>query len=250
MLLRFLLLALALGLAAVSCRREEGPRPRTPTPLDLSTVGRIDGEVRLEGEAPPETMLSLRSDAECSRLRGAEVPAGDVLVRDGKVQNAIVYIARGLEGRVFPVPEEPVVIDQKDCLFVPRVTAARVGQPIRFLNSDAFLHNVRAEPGRARGWNFSLAVRGAARTVYVNEEDPVIVIRCDVHPWMKAFLGVFDHPYFAVTGADGKFSFENVPPGDYTLVAWHERLGRKESHVSLPPKGSVRAEFVFRAAEG
>ena len=223
------LVALAL---AMGCQRgEKAGLP--PTPIDPTTIGTITGEVRFTGTPPAQTELSFGSVAECKAKHEGPLLAGDVLVADGKVQNAIVYVSSGLGERVFAVPEEPVVIDQEGCLFVPRVAAAQVGQPIRFLNSDPLAHNVRGKPKAGGGWNLSLGMKGAARTVEVAEPDPLIVLTCDIHPWMKAYLGIFPHPYFAVTGADGRFMLERVPAGEHEITVWHERLGTTTVQVTL-----------------
>lgn len=240
-----------LALVVPACQQSERP-VREPTPLDLTTVGTIAGVVRFDGAVPAQTVLQVRSSAKCAALYdgsglAGEVLAGDVLVADGKVQNAIVYLSEGLGDRVFAVPDTPVVIDQRNCLFAPRVAAAQVDQPVRFLNGDALAHNVHGMPTEARGWNFMLAVKGASREATIDREEPAIEIKCDVHPWMKAYLGVFDHPYFAVTGADGRFSLPQVPPGDYTVAVWHERLGTTEANATLAANGTQDMTFVFRA---
>ncbi len=243
---RWVVMAGMLGLALAGCQQSERP-VREPTPLDLTTVGTIAGVVRFEGTVPAQAELQIGSSAECAALYDGPVLAGDVLVKDGKVQNALVYISKGLGDRVFAVPETPVVIDQRDCLFVPRVAAAQVDQPVRFLNSDMLAHNVHGVPTEARSWNFMLAVRGASRDATIEREEPAIEIKCDVHPWMKAYLGVFDHPYFAVTDADGRFSLSQVPPGDYTVTVWHERFGSSDTHATLAPKSAQNVTFFFRA---
>lgn len=231
--------------AVVGCERRQRER-RPPTPLDLTTVGSVAGEVRFEGAAvPPQATVQLGSAKDCAAQHSGPVAAGDVLVRGGKVQNALVYVKEGLGERVFAVPSEPVVVDQKGCLFVPRVTAAEAGQPLRFLNSDPLAHNVHGVPARASGWNFSLGVQGASRTITVDEADPVIELKCDIHPWMKAYVGVFDHPYFAVTGADGRFRLDKLPPGDYVVEAWHERFGTRTAKVSLAAKEATTVDFAF-----
>lgn len=228
---------------AAACTSE--PEVRPPTPLDRTTIGTIAGAVRFDGVPPAETQLALGSSAECAGQHAGPVLAGDVRVSDGLVQNAIVYLKEGLGDRVFAISADPVMIDQKACMFVPRITAAQVGQPIKFLNSDALAHNVRGKPEVNRGWNFSLAITGTSRTIKITQAEPVIEIRCDIHPWMQAFLGVFDHPYFAVTGPDGRFRLADVPPGDYVVEAWHERFGTRTATVTLEPKGSQDLTFTF-----
>lgn len=243
--LAFVLLGLALG---AGCGGGEGPPAREPTPLDLATTGTIAGTVRFEGAVPPMAEIDFGSFAECAAVHDGPVLMGDLLVRDGEVQNAIVWLKEGLGDRVFAVPETPVEIDQIGCLYVPRVVGVRVGEPILFKNDDRTLHNVHGKPEESRGWNFALPRKGAERTLRIDHEEVAVSVRCDLHPWMQAWIGAFDHPYFAVTGPDGAFSLPNVPPGTYVLAAWHERLGTTERTVTLAPRGAERLDLVLPGA--
>jgi plastocyanin len=112
---------------------------------------------------------------------------------------------------VFAVPTEPVSVDQKGCIFLPRVVGVQVDQPLKFLNSDALAHNVHGFAQTAKPWNVSLGVKGMTRTIKADKPETVIEVKCDVHPWMRAYVGVFSHPYFAVSGTDGSFTFRNLP---------------------------------------
>jgi len=233
---------IAVTLAAACERKAER---RAPTPLDRATVGTITGEVRYGGTPPASTKVDMASAKDCAAGHAGAVDAGDVLVQGGKVQNAIVAIKEGLGDRVFAVPETPVTIDQHDCLFVPRIAAAQEDQPVKFLNSDTFPHNVHGTPPKSSGWNFSLGLKGASRTVDAADGQSAIPIKCDIHPWMHAFLGVYAHPYFMVTGADGQFALKDVPPGTYVVEAWHERFGTKTATVTLGEKETKTVAFTF-----
>lgn len=232
-----------------ACGESEQSKPaRQPTLLDLSTTGTISGQVRFEGPVPEQTTVQLGGWSECASQHPGGLPkAGDILVNDGKLQNAVVYVKEGLEDRIFAVPEEPVVIDQKGCIFLPRTAGARVDQPLRFLNSDPTAHNVHGLPQNSRQWNFSLSVKGSARTITLDKPETPVEIKCDIHPWMKAYLGVFDHPYFALSATDGSFALKNLPPGEYTIEAWHERLGTRSQKVSLGAKETKEVELTFAA---
>jgi plastocyanin len=190
-------------------------------------------------------MDTLRLTGECASGHGGPVPAGDVLVRDGRLANAFVYVSDGLGGRTFAVPDAPVTIDQRGCLYAPRVIGAQTCQPIRFVNSDAFLHNVHGSPARSPAWNFGMSVRGSERTIRLEEPEVMVGVRCDVHPWMHAYIGVLDHPYFAVTGPDGRFTLAGVPSGDLVVRAWHERFGARETKVSLGAKETKDLTFTY-----
>lgn len=237
---------LLLALAAAGCGGQSAcDAPRTPTPLDRATTGTVSGTVRFDGTPPPMTMLSLGAEPACAGQHQGPVPAGDVLVKDGRVENAFVYVKEGLGDRVFAAPAEPVTIDQRGCLYHPRVTGAVTCQEIVFLNSDPLLHNVHGTPHDSRAWNFSMGVQGSRRSIRVDKPEVAVEVRCDVHPWMRAFIGVVDHPYFAVTGADGSFTLRDVPPGDYVVASWHERFGTREARVTLPPRGTADVTLTY-----
>ena len=240
--------ALAALALVVGCGGEATPPPvRTPTPLDHATTGVIAGTVRVDGAVPAMAEVRFGSFGECAAQHPGPVQAGDLLAKDGKVENTFVWIKDGLGDRVFAVPDEQVEIDQTGCLYLPRVAGARAGQTIRFVNGDPLLHNVRGTPKASPQWNVSLGRRGASRDVRVDRPEVMVSVRCDLHPWMQG-LGVVDHPYFAVTGADGAYALRDVPPGDYTVAMWHERLGTREAHVSLAPQGSATADFMLTAS--
>lgn len=239
-------ISLFLFISACSSGGESAKPAQQPTPLDMSTVGMVTGVVRFEGTVPEQSIAQLSGWAECAAQHPqGNPPAGDVLVNDGRVQNALVYIKDGLGTRVFAVPTEPVSVNQKGCIFLPRVVGVQVDQPLKFLNSDALAHNVHGFAQTAKPWNVSLGVKGMNRTIKADKPETVIEVKCDVHPWMRAYVGVFSHPYFAVSGTDGSFTFRNLPPGEYTLEAWHERFGKRLQKVSLGEKETKEVEVKF-----
>jgi hypothetical protein len=234
--LRVLLAAALLSLVACGGSDDACRDPRPPTPLDHATTGTIGGTVSFSGPAPAMTELQLGGEPACAAQHSGPVPAGDALVHDGRVENAFVYLKEGLGDRVFALPAEPVTFDQRGCLYHPHMAGARTCQEIVFLNSDALLHNVHGTPDRTSAWNFSMGVAGSRRSVRIAKPEVMIPIRCDVHPWMRAYLAVLDHPYFAVTGPDGRFTLPDVPPGEYLVVSWHERFGTREARVTVGPR--------------
>ncbi len=228
-------LALALCLLA-ACGRDESActAPRTVTPLDPSTAG-----------TTAMKPVALGGDPQCAIQHQGPVLAGDALVHDGKVENAFVYVKDGLGARTFAVPETPVTINQVGCLYEPHVAGAQTCQPIEFVNDDPTLHNVHGTPGGSQPWNFSMALQGSKRRIRVENPEVTIPVTCDVHPWMRAYLGVLPHPFFAVTGADGRFTLRGVPAGEYVLAAWHERFGTREARVTLSAGETKDVAFAY-----
>jgi hypothetical protein len=243
-------LVLCLPLVAACGRSESGcDTPRAPTPIDLSVAGRVTGTVTYQGPPPSMKIINFGGDPQCAASHPGSVTAGDALVHDGSVENAFVYVKEGLAGRTFAVPERPVTIDQAGCLYAPHVVGAQVCQPVQFVNSDGVLHNVHGTPTQSPPWNFGMPVRGSQRAVRVPHAEVMVEIRCDVHPWMRAWLGVVDHPYFATTGADGRFTLADLPPGDYVVASWHERFGTRETRVTIGPRETKDVAFTYAAGQ-
>ena len=218
---------------------------RAATPIDPVTTGSVSGEVRLEGTPPPREDLGIGSVAGCAGH--ASPPLSEsVIVTGGKVQNVVVHVKRGLEGRVFTIPREPVTIDQKGCVFVPHVVAVQTYEPVRFTNGDPLLHNVRAATERNKSFNVALSAQGSDRTTQFKTAE-FVPIRCDVHAWMSAYVAVVDNPFHAVTGADGAFTLTGLPAGTYVLEAWHETLGTAAQEVTIAAGGKAAASFVLTA---
>lgn len=225
-----------------------GVKP-APTGEVAGDKASLEGTVLFEGEAPPQTELQMGGNPECRALHPAgTVPGGDVLVSEGKVQNAFVYIKEGLEEQTFEPPQTPVVIDNKTCIYQPHVAGTMVNQPVELRNSDPTLHNVHAYPQKQKQWNVGLPFQGMKLNKTFSEPEIMVKLRCDVHPWMIGYLGVLPHPYFAVTGADGRFELKNLPAGSYTLEAWHERFGTQSQALTIGEGEAQELNFTFRAA--
>ncbi|GAC1393336.1 MAG: hypothetical protein NVSMB47_00460 [Polyangiales bacterium] len=208
--------------------------------VDPATAGSITGVVTLSGTPPPRKPLTIPGS--CARKEPAFEDS--VVARDGKLANVFVRIAEGLETWSDPPPETPVVIDQRGCTYAPRVLGVQVGQPLTFVNDDPVMHNVHAL-GDDNGFNAGMPGKDQRITRKFDAAEVMVHVKCDVHPWMTAYIGVVPHPYFATTGESGAYSLGSVPPGEYVLEAWHEVYGKKTAKVTVPAKGAVAADFAF-----
>ena len=210
-------------------------------------VGTIRGHVRLTGKLPGNVVLRLGRDPMCARANaGKQVIQEAVMATiDGSLANVFVRLDGAFPQT--PVPAAPVVIDQKNCFYRPRVIGARVGQTIQIKNSDPFLHNVHSVAAKNTNFNVGQAVAGVVYQFKPAQEE-VMRLKCDVHTWMTAFIGVVNHPYFAVTADSGNFQIEKVPAGTYTIRAWHEEYGFVSKTVTVKPGVVSTIDFTFAAA--
>jgi len=214
--------------------------------VDAATAATVKGKVLFEGTAPENPIVKMTSDPACGT---AEVRAESYMVDNGALQNAFVYIKDGLGNKyIFDTPTEPVKLDQKGCRYVPHVVGLRVTQPLEVSNSDETLHNVHGMPQTNREFNQGQPIVGMKNTVAFTVPEVMIPFKCDVHAWMSAYVGVVSHPYFAVTGKAGTFELQTIPPGTYTIEAWHEKLGRQTQTVTLGEKDAKDVTFTFKAA--
>ena len=215
-------------------------------------AGSITGTVTFAGTAPKLNPLSMDADPECKKKHTAPV-ASEALVlgSGGTMGNILVYISKGLPaGKSYPAPTTPAVLDQKGCQYVPHVMGLMVGQAYKILNSDGILHNLHALPKINPGFNKPMTASLKETTAKFDKAEDVFQIKCDVHPWMQAWVGVFTHPFFKVTGPDGKFTISGLDPGTYTVTAWHEKLGTQTATVTVAANETKTADFKFAMPGG
>ena len=229
----------------------ENAAPATPaptvSPVDAATAGNIAGKIVFEGAAPKPGVVRMDSDPNCVQPGVTSTDETVLVGSDGALQNVFVYVKDGLGNLRFPVPAQPIVLDQKGCHYVPHVLGVQVGQNVEILNSDNTLHNVHAVAKANQEFNMGQPLPGIKHTHQFSTREVMVPFKCDVHPWMQAWVGVLDHPYFAVTGADGSFSLQGLPPGTYTIEAWHESLGTQTQTVTIGEKESKDVQFSFKA---
>lgn len=209
-----------------------------------AVVGVVKATVRLEGAPPPNKELNLGT---CTTETKGPAFADTVLAKDGKLQNAFVYVKKGLESyKGPPAPAEPIVMDQKGCLYRPHVIGAQVGQKVVFLNSDPVLHNVRTVADVNATFNEMMQTKDTRLTKTFDKEEVPVRAKCDVHPWMSAFIGVVPHPFHAVTGDAGEITLQNVPEGEYEIEAWHEAFGRQSQKVKVEARKTAQLTLTFK----
>lgn len=222
----------------------------TAKPTDTADgPGVITGNAMFQGTAPKPRPLNTDADPLCKPEPGTTFETLLVGSNNG-LRNVFVYVKDGLGSRTYPVPSEPVLLDQKGCRYIPHVFGIQVGQTLRVTNSDPALHNVNSSPKENKGFNFGQPAGVPAATRVFARPEVGVPFRCDVHNWMNAFAGVVPHPFFAVTKDDGSFEIKGLPPGTYTVEAWHERLGTETASVNVDGKTPAKAAFTFAAAAG
>lgn len=232
------MLALALVLA---CKRHEPPQAaRSGIPGVLGTA-RISGTVRLRGAPPPVPRVARAATPGC----GGDAAQPQTWPSDGAVANAFVWAREGVPAGDYAIPAEPVVVDQRGCEYLPRVSGVRAGQRVVFQNDDQALHNVHALGSGSNAFNFGMPLSGTRIERLLVDPQVMVTVTCDVHPWMRAFIGVVPHPFFAVTSAEGRYELRSLPAGRYSIEVWHEQLGRWSQAVAVADGASATLDFAL-----
>ena len=249
---RATLTLLAAGLCLCNCG---GKKPETTAEtkaapayfkVDASTAANLSGKVILRGKRPRPALIRMDAESACAQMHKGGVLSEEVVAdAGGLLANVFVWIKTGLEGETFAPPTGTIRLDQNGCMFRPRVLGIRTGQTLVVANSDPVTHNVHPMPKDNREWNQGQAAQAPNLERRFARPEVMIPVKCNVHAWMKAYIGVVDHPYFAVTGKEGTFELRGLPPGDYTVGAWHEKFGAQEQKVTLALAGSQAVDFIF-----
>ena len=213
--------------------------------VDAATAGTIGGVVTLKGQPPKMKPLDMTADPGCPT---GPQPAEVVVANAGKLANVFVYVKEGLPQGNFAVPGDPVTLDQKGCRYIPHMLGIMAGQPLKITNTDTADHNIHDMPSNNPAFNESQMPTDQPVSKKFPNAEMMIPVQCNQHPWMRAYINVMSHPYFAVSGPDGSFEIRNLPPGEYTIAAVHERFGEQTMKVKVGPKESAKAAFVYSAA--
>jgi plastocyanin len=208
-------------------------------------AGDLTGTVNYDGKIPKKKILRMDSDPVCNSAHSEAVYKQSFVVdENGNLANVLIYLKNASADTV---PSESAVIDQKGCMYAPHVIGVQAGQEVKILNSDPTMHNIHGLPKVNKEFNFGMPKTIKERSVTFDKPEDVFVIKCDVHPWMKSYVHVFDHPYFAVSGTDGKYAISGVPEGEYEVVAWQEKFGSKRTLTQTVTIGddSTMLDFIF-----
>ena len=228
--------AAVLGILAAALSLAAGP----------ALAGTVSGTVKYVGSVPKLRPIQMDADPGCAAKHKGPVQSEVLVLGDGNTMgNVFVRVSGGLPDKQWPVPSEPVVMDQHGCRYEPHVMGIMVGQDFKILNSDGLLHNVHALPKVNKTFNMAMPANRKEAVEKFSKTEDMFKIKCDVHPWMNAYIAVLDHPFFSTTGPDGKFAIKDLPAGSYEIEAWHEKLGTQTAKVTVTADGSATADFEF-----
>jgi plastocyanin len=241
---------LIMAAAVAGCAGGKAPasgRPADARPVDVTKAGTVSGRALLDGPAPANAQIKMAADPFCLRANQGGAALESYVVENGGLGNVFVYIKDGLGNYWVDVPSEPVQLDQSGCRYTPHVLGVRAGQPLDIRNSDETMHNVHALANVNGDFNFGQPIKGKTDRKTFASAEVMVTLKCDVHSWMNAYVGVVNHPYFAVTANEGRFALKDVPAGTYTIEAWHEKLGTQTQTVTLGEKESKDISFTFKS---
>jgi hypothetical protein len=249
--LRLAVLAAVLVFAISGCGGHGNTESRPPaTAVDPTTAGSITGTVTLDGAPPASKPIDMSASPACAQANPSlVVPPSVVTGENGALANVVVYVKSGLGNYRYDTPTDTAILGQRNCMYEPHILALMTDQPFAVQNNDPTMHNVHPMPKHNRQWSNSQPAGSAPlKQSFANPEFAMPVL-CNVHPWMRAIVFVFDHPYFAVTSATGKFELKNLPPGTYTIEAWQEAYRAQDQTVTIEPKQSKAISFAFKASD-
>lgn len=243
MRIRFAFLLCCLLLVA-GCSKKEAQQTAGPVQtvqFDPATAGSISGTVTFAGEAPKLQKIDMSLDPACKGENLSE----NLVVREGKLANVFVYVKHPVIAGNWPLPQQPVKVEQKGCRYVPHVVGMVAGQKLLVLNDDQTTHNIHPMPHANHEFNAAQGPDAAPIEHTFNQPEVMIPVKCNNHPWMRMYVNVAANPLFAVTGPGGKFEIKGLPPGTYTIAAVQEDLGEQTQTITIAPKQAVSLDFAF-----
>lgn len=213
----------------------------------LAQAGVISIKAPFEGQAPAAETLKADADPKCKMMHPQGIASDSIVVNaNATLKNVFVYVKEGVSGK-FEAPKEMVQFNQIGCAYTPKVLGIMVGQQLEILNSDDTLHNVHALPKESQGFNLGMPIKGMKLKKSFAKPEVMVKVKCEVHPWMSAYIGVLEHPFYGVTGEDGVAKINNLPAGEYTIEAWHEKYGTQTQKVTVTD-ADQEISFAFKAA--
>jgi plastocyanin len=213
-----------------------------------AAAANVTGTITFAGKPPALKPLSVEAEPVCHKKHGGKPAPNEALVLGAgqSIGNIMVWVSKGLPaGKTYPAPKTPVTLDQQGCVYVPHVMGIMVGQPYRILNSDGILHNIHTLPKINPSFNRGQPATVKEMTTTFPKPENMFQVKCDVHPWMTAYIGVFTHPFFSVTKPDGKFTISGLEAGTYEITAWHERLGTQTASITVGANETKTQDFKF-----
>jgi len=248
---------LACVLALAGCGGGEAPKQETAASTPAAGGGTatpdevngatVTGKVAFTGDKPSLRTLDMSATPYCTKAHPTPQKSEEVVLNDnGTLKNVFVWIKSGLPDKEWAVPTTAVSLDQNGCMYKPHVIGVMAGQNIEIKNSDQTDHNIHPQPQTNQDWNQSQAPGTPAMTKSFPRQEVMIAVKCNIHPWMRSYIGVVSHPFFAVTGDDGTFTIKGLPPGTYTIESWQEKYGPQDQQITVGAKESKTVDFSYK----
>jgi hypothetical protein len=246
----------AVGLSCAACgggAKEEAPPPAPAATAAAPASGTssggsasVEGKISFEGTPPAAEKIKTSADPKCQALHPAGLERQTVDTSGGGLKDVFVYVKSGLAGS-YPAPAEPVLLDQHGCMYSPHIVGVQAGQPLKIRNSDDTLHNIHPRPAVNDEFNIGQPRKGMESTKTFTKPEVMIPVGCDVHPWMRSYIAVLNHPFYAVTKEDGSYEIKGLPPGEYEIEAWHEKLKNQTQKVTVKDGEKAKADFAYKS---
>jgi hypothetical protein len=228
------------GYRATSTAMARAPQGPTGT-------AKVVVKVTLSGSVPAPAKIQTSADPYCAKVHQAEPLLSQTVQvgADGALIDALVFVKDGVTG-TYAATQTPVTLDQKGCVYIPHVIGMIAGQPLQIINSDPTLHNIHPMPVINTGFNIGMPIQGMKQNRVFPKAEPVFHVKCDVHPWMSAYLATFTHPFFGVSNSQGTVELNNLPAGTFQIQAWHEKYGVQTQSVSVSAGETKQVAFTYK----